>query len=148
MMSRTDSLGQVYTLNGFAAYVSVNNNLVAAGEAVVSDAPAIVTPDAPISATLTAPGGVLSLAYDPTPVAADTWLFVYATPPTSAGKQFQADYRLVAVVDPAAASPLNLSTSYDARFGTPPTGSRVSVLVSTMVAGFRSVGTPATVVVP
>ena len=36
-MNRTDSLGQGYTLNGFAAYCSVNNYKLAAGDAVVAD---------------------------------------------------------------------------------------------------------------
>src|SRR5882757_7200221 len=39
MISRTDSLGQTYTLNGFGAYCSVNNNKLDAGDAAVSDAP-------------------------------------------------------------------------------------------------------------
>src|SRR5438093_1214789 len=39
-ISRTDSLGQTYSLNGFMAYCMVNNNKVAAGDAVVSTPPA------------------------------------------------------------------------------------------------------------
>src|SRR6266487_1522274 len=43
-ISRSDSLGQTYTLNGFGAYTSVNNNLLDAGDAALTDAPAIITP--------------------------------------------------------------------------------------------------------
>src|SRR5213594_7639 len=45
-MTRTDSLGQTYALTGFQAYCSLNNNNLAAGNAVVSDAPVLTTPSA------------------------------------------------------------------------------------------------------
>ena len=46
-MVRTDSLGQTYTLQGNQAYASVNNNRLMSTLAVVTDAPALVTPLGP-----------------------------------------------------------------------------------------------------
>jgi hypothetical protein len=65
MISRTDSLGQTYTLNGFAAYCSVNNNKLAAGDAVVSDAPAIVTPGDLLTVTVTLTNAAFSIPSRP-----------------------------------------------------------------------------------
>src|SRR5437773_235439 len=45
-MSRTDSLGQTINLTGIQSYCSVNGERLTAGDAVVSDAPAVVTPSA------------------------------------------------------------------------------------------------------
>jgi len=47
MMTRSDSLGQSYALQGNQAYASINNNNLAAGAAVVADAPAIATTGGP-----------------------------------------------------------------------------------------------------
>jgi hypothetical protein len=42
-ITRTDSLGEPYTLNGIQAYVSSNRNRYTTGLAVISDAPALPT---------------------------------------------------------------------------------------------------------
>lgn len=124
-ISRTDSLGQSYTLNGQTAYMLVNNNLLDAGESAVSAAPAIVTPGTLLTAVITLTAAVLSVAYTATPLAASTRLFSYGSPPRSAGRQFEGDFRLIAVSAAAAASPANLYASYTARFGVPVVGQRI-----------------------
>lgn len=54
-MTRTDSLGIVYDLTGFMAFISINRNKNTVGAATVStDAPAHSPPASLISATLTA----------------------------------------------------------------------------------------------
>lgn len=53
-ITRTDSLGQTYTLTGLQAYCSVNRNLTTYGSAFVSDAPAYTPPAALLTVTLTA----------------------------------------------------------------------------------------------
>lgn len=137
-ISRTDALGQTYTLNGFAAYCSVNNNNLAAGNAVVADAPAIVTPPGLVTATITATSAALSVAYTATPLSAGVRLFIYCSPSRSAGRTFEGDLRLIAVTAAAAASPANIFTAYSARFGAPVTGNVVFISLQTYQGGFLS----------
>lgn len=141
-MTRTDSLGQTYSLTGFQAYCSVNNVLAAAGSTLVSDAPALSTPTGPATVTPTLTGGgspAFSIAYTPTPAAAGTKVFIRCSPQRSAGRNFEADYRLIAVTAAAAASPANILTAYQARFGTPVSGNKVFIAVSNMFGGFESI---------
>jgi len=133
-MIRTDSLGQSYDLNGFLAYCSVNNNKLDAGDAVVSDAPAIVTPPSLLTATITLTAAAMSIAYT-----AGNRLFSFATPMTSAGRGFLADYRLIAVTAAAAASPHNIFAAYQARLGTPVVGTRIGFSLAIYNGGFKGV---------
>jgi hypothetical protein len=136
MISRTDSLGQTYTLNGFGAYCSVNNNNLVAGNAAVSDAPAITTPVDVISATITLTAAAFSVAYTATPLAAGNRLLIRVSPQQSAGRKFNGDYRLIAVTAAAAASPANIFAAYIARLGTPVVGNRIFLSLQTYAAGF------------
>lgn len=138
MISRTDALGQVYTFNGFMAYCSVNNNNLAAGNAIVADAPALVTPPDVLTAVLTLTAAAMSIAYTATPLGAGQRLFTYASPQKSAGVAFQADLRLLAVSAAAAASPANVYAAYVARFGVPVVGNRVFLSLAVYQAGFTS----------
>jgi hypothetical protein len=137
-MSRTDSLGQTYTLNGFAAYCSVNNCKALAGDALVSDAPALVTPSTILTATITLTAAALSIAFTPTPMPASTRLITYASPQRSAGRSFEADIRFIQVSAAAAASPVNAFTAYSAKFGTPVVGNRVFLSLVSYTGGFLS----------
>lgn len=138
LMTRTDSLGQVYTLTGFQAYVSVNNNNLAAGNAVVATPPALVTPTAIETATVTLTAATFSIAYTPTPLAAAQRLFTYASGQRSAGRLFEGDLRLVAVSAAAGASPANVFTAWQTRYGTPIVGQRVFIAVHKYDSGFLS----------
>jgi len=137
-MTRTDSLGQTYALNGFAAYLSVNNNLVGAGEAAVSAAPAHLTPTGLLTAAITLTAAAFSIAYTTTPLAASTRLLVFASPQRSPGRSYESDYRLVFVSAAAAASPANVFTAYQGRLGTPIVGSRVFLQLQLHISGFLS----------
>jgi hypothetical protein len=137
-MVRTDSLGQSYTLNGFGAYCSVNNNLAAAGDSQVEDAPALATPSAPLTATVTLTSASFSIAYTPTPLGTGERLFAYCGPQRSAGRQFEGDLRLIQVGAAAGASPLNVLAAYTARFGAPVTGNKIFLGLHTYLDGFRS----------
>jgi hypothetical protein len=139
-ISRTDALGSTYTLNGFMAYCSVNNNKLDAGDAVVADAPAIVTPVGILTATITLTAAALSIAYTATPLAAATRLMSFVSPQKSAGRQFNGDYRLIAVSAAAAASPANIYAAYFARMGVPVVGNRLFFKLQTYNGGF--VGAP------
>ena len=146
-MTRSDSLGQSYTLNGFAAYCSVNNNNVASGGAVVAAAPALVTPPALLTATLTGTTATLSLAYTATPLGAGAKLFVFAAPQRSAGRTFEGDYRLIHVSAAAAASPANIFSAFQAKFGVPVVGNKIFVSALVYDSGFESGSIGATVTI-
>lgn len=133
---RTDSLGQAYTMNGFMAYCSVNNNNLDAGNAAVSNAPAIVTPPQLLTATLTLTAAAFSVAYTATPLGAGQRLFIRCSPQRSAGVAFNADYRLITVTAAAAASPANILAAYTAKFGVPVVGNRIFVSLQVYEAGF------------
>lgn len=135
-MTRTDSLGQTYKLNGFAAYCSVNNNLLDAGDAAVSAAPAIVTPPDLLTVTITLTAAAFSIAYTATPLAAGVRLFVFCSPQRSAGVNFNGDYRQLAVTAAAAASPANVLAAYTAKFGVPIVGNRIFTSLITYKGGF------------
>lgn len=137
MMSRTDSLGQAYTLTGAQAFVSVNSLKAAVGDAQVNDAPALVTPEALLTATITLEDTpTFSVAYTVTPLAANTRLLVFASPQRSAGRNFESDYRLIQVTAAAAASPANVLANYTARFGAPVLGNRVFLSLQLYRGGF------------
>lgn len=137
MMVRTDSLGQAYTLNGFLAYCSINNNLLDVGDAAVADAPALTTPADLETATITLTAAALSVAYTTTPLAADVRLMIFASPQRSAGVKFNGDYRLIGFTAEAAASPHNLLGNYTAKFGIPVVGNRIFFSLATQEAGFQ-----------
>lgn len=139
-ITRTDSLGQTYTLNGFAAYCSVNNNLAAAGDSLLSAAPALVTPGDLATATITLTASSFSIAYTATPLGTGVRLFTYVSPQKSAGVSFNGDYRLLAVSAAAAASPADVLAAYTARFGVPVVGNKIFTSLSLYKGGF--IGSP------
>ena len=147
MLTRTDSLGQTYTLSGIQAYVSVNAVNVAAGNAVVADAPALTTPATLLTNVITLTAAALSIAYTATPLAAGVRLFSFASPQRSAGRNYESDYRLIAVSAAAAASPANIYAAYVARLGVPVVGNRIFFQFQLYQAGFLGAAVKASQVV-
>ena len=137
-MVRSDALGQSYTLTGFQAFCSVNNKLASAGAAGVTAAPALITPTALLTGTLTATTATLSLAFTTTPLGAGVKLQVFASPQRSAGRAFEGDFRQLFVSAAAAASPSDLFAAYSAKFGAPVLGNRIFVSAVTTIGGFQS----------
>lgn len=137
-MTRTDSLGSSYTLTGVQAFVSVNSSNAAAGNAQVSDAPALVTPSSLLTATITLTAAAFSIAYTATPLGAGARLFTFVSPQRSAGRAFESDYRLLAVSAAAAASPADVYAAYVAKFGVPIVTNRVFLTLQVYTAGFMS----------
>ena len=137
-MERQDSLGQTYSLTGLQAFISLNNNLITAGQAAIGTAPAMGTPDAPtvLGATIDASAGTVSVLFNPP--AAGEFLAVYATRPMSDGRQFasSSEFKLLTVLDDAGTSPVALGTEYVNRFGviTGKTGDRVFLRAKTINA--------------
>lgn len=119
--TRTDSLGQTYTLNGQTAFLSVQRNIDTYGGTPSSDPPAYTPPAAlaTMTPTLTTSPDVVSLAFTATPLAAGTKIAVFATRCLSPGINFQPNgaYKLLKVSTAAQASPLVCSTEYAALFG-------------------------------
>jgi len=138
LMTRTDSLGQTYTLSGAQAYQSVNNTRQAAGDAVVSDAPALATPDPVAFGAITLTAAAHTIAYTPTPLGAGERLFCYASKQTSPGKSYMSDLKLIHVSAAAAASPADIETAYNARCGVPVVGNRVFYSLCRYAGGFLS----------
>ncbi len=136
-MNRSGSLGESYTLNGFMCYTSVNNNNLAAGNAVVSDAPLLTDPGTLTSVTITSTNVAMSVAYTVTPLAAGVRLFTYVSDQMSAGRSFNGNYYLLAVSAAAAASPANILAAYTAKFGVPVTGRRIFYSFQLYQLGFR-----------
>jgi len=146
-ITRTDSLGQVYTLTGLQAFALLFINNLDAGVATVDDAPAIVAPTGLLTLTVTTAGATLSAAYTATPLGADTKLFIYASPQRSAGRSFEADLRLIHVSAAAAASPANILAAYTARFGAPVVGNKIFFSGQVYDSGFLSAAILTSVVV-
>lgn len=146
-MTGTDSLGQSITFTGFTAFVSVNNNNLDAGNAVVSDAPSIVTPSALTLGAITLTAAAFTIAYTVTPLPAGSRCFTYVSPQLSAGRAFNADFRLLQVSAAAAASPVNAYAAYVARFGVPVVGNRVFIRIRCYAGGFLSGDTGGSAVV-
>ncbi len=137
-MVRSDALGSSYTLNGFGAFVSVNNNNLQAAVARVSDAPALVSPAGIDTATVTLTSAAFSIAFTPTPLATGYKLLVYASPQRNAGRSYESDYRLIFVGSAATTSPANVLSAYTAKYGVPVTGNQVFLSLHAFVSGFRS----------
>lgn len=135
-ITRTDSLGQPYSLTGFQAYCSVNNNLITAGDAALSAAPAIVTPGSLLTATITLTAAAFSIAYTATPLATGVRMLTFVSPQRSAGVTFNGDYRLLNVTAAAAASPFNALAAYTAKFGLPVVGNRIFISLQLYKGGF------------
>jgi hypothetical protein len=137
-MVRTDPLGQSYSLQGNQAYASVNNNRLMTGLAVVADAPALTTPSTITGLVITLTAASFSIAYTPTPMPAATYLAIYCSPQRSAGRSFEADFRLIKVSAAAGASPLVVLSEYTAKFGVPIVGNRIFISAISVNLGFES----------
>ena len=137
-LSFVDALGSSYSPTGFNAYVSVNNNQLDAGNAVLPDAPSIVTPVALTIGAITLTAAAFSIAYTATPLPAGARCFTYVSRQRSAGVSFEADLRLLQVSAAAAASPVNAYAAYVARFGIPVVGNRIFVRLKCYTGGFLS----------
>jgi hypothetical protein len=137
-MTRTDSLGQTYTLQGNQAYASVNNTRDLADLELLSDAPALSTPSAVAAIELEITPASFSLAYAPSPVPAGSNFAIFAGPIRSAGRKYEGDFRFMVVEPAAGATPLDIINLYAAKFGAPTVGSRIFVSLVNVGEGFMS----------
>lgn len=137
----TDIFGDTKTLTGQALFVSVNLNLLAAGNSVINDAGSSVSIPVLESVSLAVAsnaGGVIQdadVTILPATVPANFKLVVYGTPAYSAGISFVKNkYRYLGTFTPVAGV-VDISAALTARFGSAAVGKKVSVklaLVSTI----------------
>lgn len=148
--SRTDIFGDLKNPTGFNLYCRLNNNLVLVGQAAITAPPLPAAVGEVVASSLTAEDGTvaesLSLVMEGA-VPAGTYVKVSATAPQSAGKSFvKSEYRLVAVLDPAEATPYNLVLEYQAKFGSTGTaGQKIFVKLEAVNATTGQTGTPSSV---
>lgn len=121
-LTKTNPLGATYVPTGFNEFVGNASNL-AIYNGFNSGNPATPIGAAPASiatATLTYVGGTSgSLAYTATPLPASTKLVIECTGPMSPGRKFirNSDYRQIFITAAAAASPANIFSAWEARYG-------------------------------
>jgi len=116
----TDRLGQVLQLTGQQAFVRLNSRLLNAGESIITTAPTDqdVTDVTSITPTVTVTGPVMSLAFDPSPLASTDLLIIRATPAFSAGKSYFTNaLRDIQITAAAAATPIDVAASWVTAFG-------------------------------
>lgn len=117
--SRTDIFGDIRNPSGINLFQRLNNVLLSVGAAQLStpplpsEVPTIVATS--LIATVVLPS--MSLIFNPA-VPPDTALKVFATAPMSAGKSYvKSAFRAIAVFQNPQISPVNLLSSYVAKFG-------------------------------
>lgn len=125
--------GNVLALSGLAAYQKVNLIILTAGGTRVDTAPTSKVVDAITSISLVAnhTGPLLTLTYTPSPQAANTGLYIFATPALPPGiKNFNNRLRFLNYTD-ASTSPLELHVAWIALFGAFPAaaGPRIGLSV-------------------
>jgi hypothetical protein len=116
----------------------VQANVLAAGDSLLTDAPAIEEPDAILTATPTITAASFSVAWTPTPLGAGERIFIFAGPQRSAGRAYEGDYRLLLVSAAAGSSPSDCLSAYQGRFGSPVAGNRIFLSVQRYHNGFLS----------
>lgn len=141
---RTDSLGQTVFLTGHQAFVGVNSALLNASMAQVTAPPVDVALSAPEISLTVDNTPAFTVAYLPTPLVAGAKLVVEASPPVSAGRTYNGDWRYIGKTAAAAASPATLGDEYVDKFGAPGLGQAVfararTILPSGQVSPWNSV---------
>lgn len=117
----TDRLGDQITLQGNAAYIQLNANILKAGGTAIDVPPVVGPPLGLVTATLTCAAGTptASLAYTATPLGTGLKLQIWAAVVDSPGRAYYRNMlKLVKVSAAAAASPVTFETELAARFGT------------------------------
>lgn len=116
---KTNIFGDLNSPSGFNLYQRLNNNLAVIGQAAIDvpPLPGSVEYFTALSVTGVSNTGVVTLNFDPA-VPAGQSVKLFATPPMSAGKNYAKEsFRLIDVLTSADASPLAITTAYNAKFG-------------------------------
>lgn len=146
LMTRTDSLGQSYTLTGSQAHVSLNQTLTQYGQSTTTTAPAITTPTAPADITLTATASPQALTVAIATEPATGFVGIYISQPLSAGRRFAGRPRFIQSFA-VGSSPYNVLAAYQSRFGNLIAGLQLVVEVRSMELGFESAPASASIII-
>jgi len=128
--SHTNIFGNNVPLSGFNLFKQLNQNLLAANQATISDIPTVLDVFAFTSQSLVADttGGTITLTFTPA-IPADSHVILYATPGLSAGINFvRSEFRQIKVMDIGDASPFEFAADYNNIFGSlPSVGQKVFI---------------------
>jgi len=124
---RTNVFGNGVAPTGKNLYTALNTNLKNSGAATISDPPAPAEVEQPIAGALVMEfDGDKTVAYTGTTAASR--VLVWACAPQSAGRRsVKSLMRLIATFAGNTASPLDIASAYNARFGTGADGQYVAV---------------------
>lgn len=130
---KTDIFGDLRKPSGFNLYMRLNLNLLAIGESTIDTPPVPSAVEDIVIGALTAVNTpTLSLAYTPAS-GTDTTIIVRATPPVSPGKSFvKSEFRQIATFAGETASPANLLTAYENKFGSFKGSAGMKIFVETV----------------
>lgn len=130
----SDVFGRSQTLSGIQTFTRLNANLLNVGGTQIDDPPASLTIEGIATITVTATAGspdVFSIAFTPSPLAANLKLSVSATQPLPSGRTFTKSFmRWIGASSAAQASPYNAAAAYLSKFGAMTAGNKIGVLVS------------------
>lgn len=146
--SRTDLFGDIRNPSGINLYQRLNNVLSSIGVAALSSPPLPSSVGIVSALSMTAAVAVpaVSLVLS-NAVPAATALKIFATAPGSAGKAFvKGNFRLITTAAPAATTPINLLTAYNAKFGnTGAVGQKIFVKIVPVNNATGQMGSPSIV---
>lgn len=119
----SNRFGEKIPVKGKAAFVTLNANLFNAGGSPITNAPidggSIPTIGVISSFVPDQSSGSQTITFTPTPTDVDTAYLIYATAPLRAGvaRPSKGLFKLIEVVAPATASPVDIAANYINRFG-------------------------------
>jgi len=126
---KTNIFGDTIKPSGFNLHNALNTNLDLVGVPPITDAPAPIAIPAVTSVVLTMANGAdtASIAFAPTPVAANFAYLVMMTAGISAGRNFvKSEYRFIDFIDAADVTPEDIKAAYVLIHGSiPPEGMKV-----------------------
>lgn len=141
----TDRLGAKVVLAGNAAFIRINSFLLQAGLSTRYTPPVGENPQSLASITLSTDMGAgnFQIAYTATPLAADTHLVVFACLRQTLQQNFLRNaWRLLKVSAAEAASPYDMQSDFEGRFGELTVGQVVHVKVALLTGSLGLVGAP------
>lgn len=118
--STTDVFGDIKNPTGLQLYVRLNANISNGGGSAITSPPLPSGAPALTSLGLTAAvtGDAFDVAFAPSPVPADTTLYIQATPGLSPGiENANSEFRTIGTVAAAGTTPADLFTEYTDKFG-------------------------------
>lgn len=129
-----NALGRSIILSGAQAFIQLNCRLQLAEESLLTAPPIVNAPDGLLTLTLTADigTGTFDVAYTPTPTAATVSIWLLAAVVNSSGIRYVRNLlRFVGRSTDAQASPFDIQTQVEGRFGTAVVGQTVHVHAAT-----------------